>query len=677
MAEASIKEISRQREEAVKELMSDLGSKSDALTEKGAYEKAISLYKDYRGKHAEITRMSRAAAAMRLSKEFERYRERMEEDKAVKRRKFDALMDKVVDALVGGGPEKALDVVEGASADTGLNQIGPRMDKLRKAIESACGVKDEIINSFAGSKGKKVTVNLRKGPRALTIVGVSGGRVSAMRQIGGARIKTTFGVDDLSMTEQLRLMGDDNRPEVALVKGLMALQSHALPHARQYFKKTYPMLGERLAAYIDTLEVSKTVPGNADDSGDLEGAVHRTEKIEREPLPPPKSRDAVMDSLLAANPGLRIGDISILQDSEGIDYKAVIWSRELRNIEPLADLTGLREIEFRSHGSEESRIDDISCLKDLRLEALDISNTSVRDLGPLENMPLKSLSIAGTRVFNIKPLSGMPLERFNAENSRLRRIDSLKGMPLKSLNISGTRIADLRPVKNLELRELYVRDTSVRSISWLKDMPLRILDLSHTKVYDFDDLKEMKLKYLGLGGTQVRDISMLEGVPLDHLDLRDTHVKDLAPLKGMNLKSLILSESPVRDLAPIEGMPIERLEIHNCRIDTLESLAGMPLKILDIGETPVESIGILSRMKLESLRINDTRITDLSPLQRMPLKRLDCRGIAADDLKPLMRLPVRHIFIDNPEKPEVMRLLSTMPELKTVNGRIWAGGLNQ
>lgn len=75
-----------------------------------------------------------------------------------------------------------------------------------------------------------------------------------------------------------------------------------------------------------------------------------------------------------------------------------------------------------------SDVSDISPLKGLRIEQLDLSETKVRDLSPLRGMPLASLDLSGCETEDLSPLADCPRLRFlTVDSSAVRRgMDELK-----------------------------------------------------------------------------------------------------------------------------------------------------------------------------------------------------------------------------------------------------------
>ena len=240
-------------------------------------------------------------------------------------------------------------------------------------------------------------------------------------------------------------------------------------------------------------------------------------------------------------------------------------------------------------------VTDLSPLKDIPVQRLQMQETGVRDLKPLEGMALTHLLMEGTAVNDLTPLKSAKLEVFNAMNARdLRDLQPLEGMPIRFLNVSGCR--------------------GLRDIGILADMPLTDVNLALTRVRDIAPLAGLEIKHLYLTSTLVTDLSPIKLMPLEGLWLGKTNVMDLSTLKGQQLKTLSLYDcEKISDLSPLKGMPLEDLAINGSKVSDLTPLQGMKLKAFSF--TPknitkgldlirsmdtLREIGITSEQRLES-----------------------------------------------------------------------------
>src|SRR5262249_29607280 len=98
----------------------------------------------------------------------------------------------------------------------------------------------------------------------------------------------------------------------------------------------------------------------------------------------------------------------------------------------------------------------------------------VSDLTPLKGMPLEYLDLMNTRAADLAPLHGVPLKHLNLEGLRgVSDLSPLKGMPLEYLSLTGTSVSDLSPLKTMPLKSLRIdyradRERLLRSLTGLK-----------------------------------------------------------------------------------------------------------------------------------------------------------------------------------------------------------------
>ena len=397
---------------------------------------------------------------------------------------------------------------------------------------------------------------------------------------------------------------------------------------------------------------------------------------------------SITSRLIARNPGLFEKHIKLTSDWSGKIVGIAVISPDLKDIQPLSSLPDLREVVCSAmlpsmwiQTPVIAPLDDISPLKGLPVQALNISFTMVEDISALVNMPLDKLNLSYTKVKDIHSLQGMTLTELDISNLNIQDIRPLKGMPLEQLNISSTDITDLTPLIGINLFYLQARDASIRDISVLHGMPLKVLDLFNTDISDISMLRGLPLEQLTIDKTRVRDITPLSGMPLVRLSMNGTRVKDLSGLRGMPLKSLSIDDNNIFDLSPLAGMSLYRLSINGTAVKDLSVLRGMPkLRELNIKSTRVKDLIHLTGMRIERLNIGHTNIRDLSPLRGMPLKLLILNQTKVNDLTPIQNLPIEEIWLDfgprhsNKEtNRDFAPVLRKMPRLRRVNGIPFGG----
>lgn len=177
----------------------------------------------------------------------------------------------------------------------------------------------------------------------------------------------------------------------------------------------------------------------------------------------------------------------------------------------------------------------------------------VTDISSLQGLPLNVLISVGTDIRDLKPLRGMPLTFLSLlTNPQLADITPLKGMALEELELSQTSVCDIGVLRGMPLRSLGIGSTQVRDLSSLKDMPLTVLSLVNLPVRDIGVLRGARLQKLDLSGTAVSDLAPLAGMPIEWLEIAGTPVSDLTSLRGMPLRALRAQNcEKLHDLSPL------------------------------------------------------------------------------------------------------------------------------
>lgn len=174
---------------------------------------------------------------------------------------------------------------------------------------------------------------------------------------------------------------------------------------------------------------------------------------------------------------------------------------------------------------------DLSPLKGLQLQGLDLSGNPVRELRHLKGMPLRNLFLENTRVENLKDLSEAKLLELRLNNSPIQSLKGLEGQPLENLYAVGTRITEVSALRSSNLRQLWLSESPVSDVSGLSGLPLVSLTLHRTLVEDVLFVRQLPvLQRLHIGETLVEDLTPLAGVNLTRLVFTPSRIK-----RGMNV----------------------------------------------------------------------------------------------------------------------------------------------
>lgn len=388
---------------------------------------------------------------------------------------------------------------------------------------------------------------------------------------------------------------------------------------------------------------------------------------------PGKIRDAVGDPekvvtlLIERNADLAAADV-ILRDQGGKPARLIIASPDVADILPVAALKDLRE--FVCDRSPRNKLSDISALRGLPLEAVNLSYSSVTDLSSLQGLPIKELILAGTDIAELRSLAGLPLERLNIRGTKVRDISVLKFMKIRELDLSSTKIGDFSVLVTLPLERLDLSNTALRDALFIKDLSmLKELNVGHTKLHDLTPFRALPLTYLNIESTAVRDLSPLKDMKLTTLWISNTDISDLSPVKGMPITALSIAGTGIRDMAALKNLPLKTLNLSGMRIDDLSFLKDSSVENLDISNTRVSDLSQISDLPVRYLNISGSQVRDLRAISSQPLVFLNCTGCNVD-LTSLRRSPtLEDIYMDlRPSDDATLRVLRTMPKLRRVNG---------
>ncbi len=191
----------------------------------------------------------------------------------------------------------------------------------------------------------------------------------------------------------------------------------------------------------------------------------------------------------------------------------------------------------------------------------------------------------------------------NFSTSDISDISPLKGLPIEALDLEFSGVKDISPLRGMPLRKLDLLRSNVQDISPLRGMKFETLNLAGTKVKDISALKGMPLKVLSLSGTGIMDLKSLQGAPLSYLDLNGCKVSSLKPLAGMNLNTLKVYGANISNLYDLTGMPISKLVIGGCNSITnfypLLKLPKLKELVVDASQAPKVSFLKSSKSGLE------------------------------------------------------------------------------
>jgi len=177
-----------------------------------------------------------------------------------------------------------------------------------------------------------------------------------------------------------------------------------------------------------------------------------------------------------------------------------------------------------------------------KVVAAEFPSCSLRDLSPLRGLEIEALDLSGNPVREIRHLRGMPLSRLYLEYTLVESLQELRDASLVELRLNGSPVRSLDGLEGQPLVDLYAVGTQINNINALKDTQLRQLWLSESPVSDFSPLAGLPIVSLTAHRTLLEDLSFIRKLPLiQRLHIGETFVNDLSPLAGLSLTRLVFS----------------------------------------------------------------------------------------------------------------------------------------
>ena len=174
--------------------------------------------------------------------------------------------------------------------------------------------------------------------------------------------------------------------------------------------------------------------------------------------------------------------------------------------------------------------------------AAEFPHCGLKDLSPLRGLRLQALDLSGNPVKEIRHLRGMPLKRLYLEYTLVESLEDLRDAKLIELRLNGSPVRSLAGLEGQPLENLYAVGTQINNISALANSNLRQLWLTESPVSDLSPLEGLPLVSLTAHRTLVEDLSFVRKLPvIQRLHIGETLITDLTPLRGLNLSRLVFT----------------------------------------------------------------------------------------------------------------------------------------
>jgi Leucine-rich repeat (LRR) protein len=168
------------------------------------------------------------------------------------------------------------------------------------------------------------------------------------------------------------------------------------------------------------------------------------------------------------------------------------------------------------------------------LITVDLLGLPISDLSPLRGLYIEFLDVSRTNVSDLRPLAGMRLRALVANMlPRLHDLVGLEGMPLKILYVGNNGVSDLSPLRGSPLNWLIIDRTLVTDLSPIQDCPLTRFDGVRTAIQSIEVLRGKMLNQVALDGCEaLTDISLLKDCPTLELLTLPPHVRNIEVLRN-------------------------------------------------------------------------------------------------------------------------------------------------
>lgn len=215
------------------------------------------------------------------------------------------------------------------------------------------------------------------------------------------------------------------------------------------------------------------------------------------------------------------------------------------------------------------QIEDISILKDTKIQELGLGYNPITDFGVLANNEnITYLSLPSTSISDVYVLATMPnLRSLNISNTEIRSINGLENCPLEQLNLYQTFLYDYSQLRRFStLTELSVDSVTPNQLKMFGNLSLTSLEIHNSDNCTLEDISIFsELTYLHFNGTGTELFRI--GTPdlpnLTELDVGKAQMDGFEALSGLsNLETLHIYAADCTNYDGLDQIP--KLRIISC-----------------------------------------------------------------------------------------------------------------
>lgn len=668
-ARQQLKNLRVRRDQAVVEAWRKLKDDAERLAADGQYMEASRQLESYAGQWAEATSSNRLDLARAL-----RQKSVQQQGARVNEGNWKEWVRSLADPLVQGKFAVVQKAVTDVQADGQFATHKADIETLARIMQGLGTLDERVIQSFLKQTGSVVRVGLGRGEISVRVEGVTGNKVRGRTLDGQAEV--LIGYDELSGSERLARLGAIDAPEIAIAKGVSALNAGAYDEAEACFGKAGPLLSglliEKLgdarsgtagvqaeAALGQILKLAGATVGAYDEAAWL-AAVNGCRLDAARGAQVLAEVDKFLEKYGRSGFAVKASPVILLVQQlcqRAIEGKTAAVEAPAPAVpevavkvepaaapapapaEPIVPATVNDAMVARNPGLEPEAF-AWTAVDGVPNTGLEIASDSVHDLSPLvEAKGIRRLHVKvrteGTKsAIDLKPLAGTCVTDLRLEGYTVKDLSVVRGLKVTRLAIPGSPIVSLMPLEGLPLVALDVSGTDVRDLTALRAMRLESLNIAKTKVASLSLLVGMPLRELNAGGTLVRDLYSIKGMPLESVSLEQSQAYDFLTLKGLNLTHLDLNGTKVHDVSFCGAMPLKTLLLRETPVQDLAALKGKTMDLLDLTGSQVKDLAGLAGCTIKELSLANTKLTarELAALEQVNVERLNLAGTGVTSL---------------------------------------------
>jgi len=254
-------------------------------------------------------------------------------------------------------------------------------------------------------------------------------------------------------------------------------------------------------------------------------------------------------------------DASNMNDISRMPYleKLVIQDEKLSNLQFLAGLSFLKELDLSGSRFDASQLSVVAALPSLQV--LNLNQCALSTLAGLETaLNLTHLDLGNNTVRNLTPLTGLTgLKEINLEHNAVTDLTALSSLSnLEKLNVSYNSLVSISPLgENTKLTWINASNNDIRGLLGVeKLLNLAYLNLSHNALTDIALAAHCtNLTELYVASNQLTDISpVVSLMKLETLDFAKNQVTSLpAFADDATLRTIDGSYNQITSLAPLKN----------------------------------------------------------------------------------------------------------------------------